>query len=85
MPSDHPGVSFDTAYLDPNGELRDVQLDGDSLWPIWFKVEWKGNGHIGAKIAGERLSTREGDEIRFLIGAAEELPSPSGAQRERRG
>jgi len=55
--------------LDPSGEFQDVRLDGESLWPIWFKVEWKGNGHLSAKIAGQRLSTREGDEIRFLVGS----------------
>lgn len=73
-------------YLDPAGELRDVRLDGESLWPIWFKVEWKGNGQLGAKIAGQRLSTREGDEIRFVIGAGEAAPIAEGsAQRGRRG
>lgn len=73
-------------YLDPDGELRDVLLNGESLWPIWFKVEWKGNGHLGGKIAGQRLSTREGDEIRFVIGAAEAVRSgEGGAQRGRRG
>jgi hypothetical protein len=55
--------------LAPDGELQDVVLDGESLWPIWFKVEWKGNGHLGAKIAGHRLTTREGDVIRFVQGA----------------
>jgi hypothetical protein len=50
-----------------DGSLEDAQLDGESLWPIWFKVEWKGNGELGAKIAGKRLSTRQGDEIRFVI------------------
>jgi hypothetical protein len=60
--------------LASNGELEDVLLDGESLWPIWFKVEWKGNGQLGAKIAGRRLSTREGDEIRFVV--ASEVPTP---------
>lgn len=55
--------------LAPDGELRDVLLDGESLWPVWFKVEWKGNGQLGAKIAGRRLSTREGDLIRFVTEA----------------
>jgi hypothetical protein len=64
-------------YLDELGELQDVRLDGESLWPIWFKVEWKGNGQLSAKIAGQRLSTREGDEIRFLVGA--ELGARSAA------
>jgi hypothetical protein len=50
-----------------DGSLQDVRLDGRSLWPIWFKVEWKGDGELGAKIAGNRLSTRQGDEIRFLV------------------
>ena len=54
-------------YLAADGELQDVRLNGQSQWPIWFKVEWKGNGHLSAKIAGQRLSTREGDEIRFML------------------
>lgn len=53
--------------LAPNGDLQDALLDGESVWPIWFKVEWKGNGQVGAKIAGQRLSTREGDKIRFVL------------------
>lgn len=55
--------------LDESAELRDVLLDGESLWPIWFKVEWKGNGHLSAKIAGQRLSTRDGDVIHFTTPA----------------
>ncbi len=53
--------------LDEGGELRDVLQDGESLWPTWFKVEWKGNGQLSAKIAGNRISTRDGDEIRFSV------------------
>jgi hypothetical protein len=56
--------------LTPEGELRDVLLDGESRWPIWFKVEWKGNGQVGAKIAGCRISTRDGDTVRFVVGEA---------------
>ncbi len=67
--------------LKPDGTLADVLLDGDSLWPIWFKVEWKGNGQLGAKIAGNRLSTREGDEIRFVIGAASTEAEPARSTR----
>ena len=62
-------------HLDPDGELQDVVLDGESVPPMWFKVEWKGDGHLGAKIAGHRLSTRHGDEIRFVIGAGAEAGS----------
>lgn len=56
--------------LTPEGELRDVLLDGESRWPIWFKVEWKGNGQVGAKIAGCRISTRDGDTVRFVVDEA---------------
>lgn len=71
--------------LAEDGELQDVLLDGQSLWPIWFKVEWKGNGHLGAKIAGQRLSTREGDVIRFVraSGATVERKGGAGPRRAR--
>ena len=46
-----------------NGEIVDVLLDGESLWPSWFKIEWKETGQKSAKIRGERLSTNFGDEI----------------------
>ena len=69
-------------HLAPNGELRDVLLDGESRWPTWFKVEWKGNGHVGAKIAGRRLSTRDGDQIRFLLGERSEAQVRPGAAGE---
>jgi hypothetical protein len=45
------------------GEVVDVRLDGESVWPTWFKVEWKGNGEISAKVHGVRLATRVGDAI----------------------
>ena len=45
------------------GEVKDVRLDGESIWPIWFKIEWKGNGEVSAKVQGARLSTRNGDLI----------------------
>lgn len=45
------------------GEVVDVRLDATSLWPTWFKIEWKGTGDISAKIQGVRLSTRFGDAI----------------------
>jgi hypothetical protein len=46
-----------------DGEVHDVTLDGESLWPMWFKIEWKETGQRSAKIRGERLSTNHGDEI----------------------
>ena len=49
--------------LDAAGQVTDVRLDGASIWPTWFKLEWKGNGQVSAKANGVRLSTRFGDEI----------------------
>jgi hypothetical protein len=45
------------------GEVVDVRLDGESVWPTWFKVEWKGTGEVSAKVHGLRLATRAGDAI----------------------
>jgi hypothetical protein len=45
------------------GEVVDVRLNGESVWPTWFKVEWKGDGHVSGKVQGVRLSTRHGDAI----------------------
>ena len=56
-----------------DGEVRDVLLDGESLWPSWFKIEWKETGQRSAKIRGERLSTNQGDEIVIL----HEAPVPA--------
>jgi hypothetical protein len=50
-------------YLTTEGELTDVQLDGESVYPTWFKVEWKETGEVSAKVKGVRLATRFGDEI----------------------
>ena len=45
------------------GEVVDVRLDGESVWPVWFKLEWKGTGEVSAKVRGLRLATRYGDTI----------------------
>jgi hypothetical protein len=66
-------------FLD-GAEVLDVRLDGESLWPIWFKVEWKETGARSAKIAGERLSTNHGDEIVIAQGA----PKATAAVARRR-
>lgn len=49
-------------YFD-DGTLVDARLDGESFWPDWFKVEWKGNGELSAKVKGVKLATRFGDRI----------------------
>jgi hypothetical protein len=46
-----------------HGQLTDVRLDGESVYPTWFKVEWKEDGELSAKVKGVRLATRFGDEI----------------------
>jgi len=66
-----------------DGEVHDVTLDGESLWPMWFKIEWKENGQRSAKIRGERLSTNHGDEI--VLHAGEPATSaPRAPERVRR-
>jgi hypothetical protein len=46
-----------------DGQLTDVRLDGESVFPTWFKVEWKESGDVSAKVKGVRLASRFGDEI----------------------
>jgi hypothetical protein len=45
------------------GRLADLRLDGESVYPTWFKIEWKESGEVSAKVKGVRLATRFGDEI----------------------
>jgi len=49
-------------YLE-GGKLVEVRLDGESVHPTWFKIEWKESGEVSAKVKGVRLATRFGDEI----------------------
>jgi hypothetical protein len=46
-----------------DGRAVDVRLDGESVHPTWFKIEWKESGEVSAKIKGVRLATRYGDVI----------------------
>jgi hypothetical protein len=46
-----------------SGQLTDLRLDGESVHPTWFKIEWKESGEVSAKVKGYRLATRYGDEI----------------------
>jgi hypothetical protein len=52
------------------GEVVDVRLDGRTVWPTWFKIEWKGTGDVSAKVRGLRLSSRFGDVIAIHEGQA---------------
>jgi hypothetical protein len=46
----------------------DVCVDGASVFPTWFKLEFKETGEVSAKIKGFRLSSRGGDAIRIHQG-----------------
>lgn len=59
-----------------DGKLVDVALDGESQFPTWFKIEFKGeSGEVSAKIKGVRLATRYGDEINLHQMSGEEAPA----------
>ena len=47
-----------------DGHLTDVRLDGESVHPTWFKIEWKETGEVSAKVKGVKLATRFGDVIK---------------------
>jgi hypothetical protein len=59
---DSPASHTLDVYLE-DGQLADVRLDGESVHPTWFKIEWKESGEVSAKIKGVRLATRVGDVI----------------------
>ncbi len=46
-----------------NGRVADLRLDGESVYPTWFKIEFKETGEVSAKVKGVRLATRYGDAI----------------------
>jgi hypothetical protein len=50
------------------GQLTDVRLDGESVFPTWFKIEFKESGEVSAKVKGFRLATRYGDLINIHQG-----------------
>ncbi len=47
----------------------ELRLDGESLFPVWFKLEFKEGGEVSAKVKGVRLATRFGDVINIRTGA----------------
>lgn len=64
------------------GEVVDVHLDGESVWPTWFKIEWKGTGDVSAKVRGLRLASRYGDAITIHDGQPAAGGGPKTAARE---
>lgn len=61
IPEDRQAHQLDVYLQD--GRLTDVRLDGESVHPTWFKIEWKESGEVSAKVKGVRLATRFGDVI----------------------
>ena len=71
--------------LDGKGQVSDVRLDGESIWPSWFKLEWKGDGQVSAKAGGLRLSSRAGDRISVRMpGSGGADPAAPCGERETR-
>jgi hypothetical protein len=60
----HDGHTLDV-YLVDGSRVGDVRLDGESVYPTWFKIEWKESGELSAKVKGVRLATRLGDVIKI--------------------
>jgi hypothetical protein len=61
MPENRQNHVLDVYLLD--GRPVDVRLDGESVHPTWFKIEFKESGEVSAKVKGVRLATRFGDSI----------------------
>jgi hypothetical protein len=57
-------------YLVDNRPVE-LRLDGESLFPVWFKLEFKETGEVSAKVKGVRLATRLGDVINIHQGLPE--------------
>src|SRR2546428_300494 len=51
-----------------DGRPVELLLDGESVFPAWFKLEFKETGELSAKVKGVRLGTRFGDERNILNG-----------------
>ena len=51
-----------------DGRPVELLLDGESVFPVWFKLEFKETGELSAKVKGFRLGTRFGDEINIHNG-----------------
>ena len=80
---------FDTHQLDVylvDGRPVDVRVDGESVFPTWFKLEFKENGEVSAKVKGMKLSSRRGDIIELHVEAPEgEIGAPGEPVTAARG
>ena len=50
IPEDRENHVLDVYLVD--GRPVDLRLDGESLFPVWFKLEFKENGEVSAKPTG---------------------------------
>jgi len=66
-PSEHHVLDV---YL-VDGRPVELVLDGESVFPTWFKLEFKETGELSAKVKGVRLATRFGDVININVGVRE--------------
>src|SRR5260370_2238596 len=57
----------------------ELRLDGESLFPVWFKLEFKEGGEVSAKVKGVRLATRFGDVINIRTAAPQPASTPQAA------
>jgi hypothetical protein len=53
-------------YLEDDRAV-DIQVDGESVFPTWFKLEFKETGEVSAKVKGLKLSSKRGDTIRVHV------------------
>ena len=67
IPEDRENHVLDVYLVD--SKPVELKLDGESLFPVWFKLEFKETGEISAKVKGVRLATRFGDEINIHQGS----------------
>jgi hypothetical protein len=71
---DQDNYRLDVYLVD--GRVVDVRVDGESVFPTWFKLEFKESGDVSAKVKGLRLSSRQGDSINVHQGFPETAASP---------
>ena len=68
VPEDRENHVLDVYLVE--GRPVDLRLDGESVFPVWFKLEFKENGQVSAKVIGLRLATRFGDAINIHHGSS---------------
>jgi hypothetical protein len=66
VPENRENHVLDVYLID--GRAVELRLDGESLFPVWFKLEFKERGDVSAKVKGVRLATRFGDVINIHVG-----------------